>query len=61
MQLLRKAKSLYADISSAVQKFEEKSASVVCDWNNMYGLHNCILELKDMLMKEKNYWNVSTD
>ncbi|XP_031114168.1 putative 1-phosphatidylinositol-3-phosphate 5-kinase FAB1C [Ipomoea triloba] len=56
-ELLRKAKSLYAEISSAVQKFEEKSASVVCDWNNMYGLHNCILELKDMLMKEKNYWN----
>nr|XP_016464783.1 PREDICTED: putative 1-phosphatidylinositol-3-phosphate 5-kinase FAB1C isoform X1 [Nicotiana tabacum] len=52
-ELLCKAKALYAEISSAFRRIEEKSSSLECQIYTTQ-LNDCIVELKDLLMKEKN-------
>ncbi|KAF3641795.1 putative 1-phosphatidylinositol-3-phosphate 5-kinase FAB1C [Capsicum annuum] len=53
-ELLCKAKALYAEISSAFRRIEDKSYSLEREPSDTTQLHDCILELKDLLMKEKN-------
>ncbi|XP_015076071.1 putative 1-phosphatidylinositol-3-phosphate 5-kinase FAB1C [Solanum pennellii] len=53
-ELLCKAKALYAEISSAFRRIEEKSYPVECEPSDTTQLHDCIVELKELLMKEKN-------
>ncbi|XP_055800606.1 putative 1-phosphatidylinositol-3-phosphate 5-kinase FAB1C [Solanum dulcamara] len=53
-ELLCKAKALYAEISSAFQRIEEKNSSVEHDLSDKTELDDCIMELKDLLMKEKS-------
>ncbi|XP_060214639.1 putative 1-phosphatidylinositol-3-phosphate 5-kinase FAB1C isoform X1 [Lycium barbarum] len=53
-ELLCKAKALYAEISSAFRRIEEKSSSLECELSDTTQLHDCIIELKDLLMKEKD-------
>nr|XP_016440438.1 PREDICTED: putative 1-phosphatidylinositol-3-phosphate 5-kinase FAB1C [Nicotiana tabacum] len=50
-ELLCKAKALYAEISSAFRRIEEKS---IHEPSGKTEVHDCIMELKDLLMKEKS-------
>lgn len=61
MQLLSKAKSLYGEISSAFHRIEEKSSSIGCEPYDMSELQNYMMDLKDLLIKEKDDYNVSSD
>ncbi|XP_049392810.1 putative 1-phosphatidylinositol-3-phosphate 5-kinase FAB1C [Solanum stenotomum] len=53
-ELLCKAKALYAEISSAFRRIEEKRSSLEHDLSDKPELDDCIMELKDLLMKEKS-------
>ncbi|CAN4124939.1 unnamed protein product [Withania somnifera] len=53
-ELLCKAKALYTEISSAFRRIEEKTYSLECKPSDTTPFHDCIVELKDLLMKEKN-------
>lgn len=53
-ELLCTAKALYAEISSAFRRIEEKSNSLECEPSETTQLHDLIVELTDLLMKEKN-------
>ncbi|KAJ8570232.1 hypothetical protein K7X08_006809 [Anisodus acutangulus] len=56
-ELLCKSKALYAEISSSFHWIEEKSSSLECELSYTTQLHDCIVELKDLLMKEKNNYH----
>ncbi|OIT05556.1 PREDICTED: putative 1-phosphatidylinositol-3-phosphate 5-kinase FAB1C [Nicotiana attenuata] len=53
-ELLCKAKALYAEISSAFRRIEEKSSSLEHEPSDKTEVHDCIMELKDLLVKEKS-------
>ncbi|MCD7450593.1 hypothetical protein HAX54_007389 [Datura stramonium] len=53
-ELLCKAKALYAEISSAFRRIEEKSSSLEHDLSDKTELDDCIMGLKDLLMKERS-------
>ncbi|KAJ8562964.1 hypothetical protein K7X08_031416 [Anisodus acutangulus] len=56
-ELLCKAKALYAEISSAFLRIEEKSSSLEQDLSDKTELDDCIMELKDLLTKEKSNYH----
>ncbi|KAF3630147.1 putative 1-phosphatidylinositol-3-phosphate 5-kinase FAB1C [Capsicum annuum] len=53
-ELLCKAKTLYAEISSAFRRVGEKYSSLEHNLSDKTELDDCIMELKDLLMKEKS-------
>nr|GMD13682.1 putative 1-phosphatidylinositol-3-phosphate 5-kinase FAB1C [Ipomoea batatas] len=57
-ELLSKAKSFYGEIASAFNRIEEKSSSIGCELYDTSELQNYMLDLKDLLMKEQEDYNV---
>ncbi|KAL8549602.1 hypothetical protein ACS0TY_008446 [Phlomoides rotata] len=55
LELLRKAKTLYAEISAVLQEINHRSLSFMHDFCDANDLHRRVLELNDMLANEQNY------
>ncbi|KAI3453111.1 hypothetical protein Pfo_009774 [Paulownia fortunei] len=55
-ELLSKAKALYAEISAVLQEINHRSLSSMHEFSDASELHRHVLELNDMLAKEKNYY-----
>lgn len=56
-QLLRKSEALYAEMSGVLRNIEEKLSSFGHEFSDVSELHNHVIELKDLLIKENNYYN----
>ncbi|KAK9277105.1 hypothetical protein L1049_006644 [Liquidambar formosana] len=56
-ELMSKTEILYAEITDVLDSFEQKSASAGHESLDMSELHNHILELKDLVRKERNNYN----
>ncbi|KAK4484175.1 hypothetical protein RD792_011396 [Penstemon davidsonii] len=54
-ELLSKAEALYGEISGVLQEMKHKSLSCMHEFSDANELHNHVLELNDMLDKEKSY------
>lgn len=52
--------TLYAEISDVVDSLEEKCKSFGHEWSDTNELQDHIMELKDLLKKERNDYNVRT-
>ncbi|KAI3467002.1 hypothetical protein Pfo_023665 [Paulownia fortunei] len=55
-ELLSKAKVLHAEILGVLEEFKIKSLSSMGEFSDASELHNHVLELNDMLSKEKSYY-----
>lgn len=58
-QLMRKMETLYAEISDVLDVMEDKSISFGHELSNTSELLNHIMELKDLVKKERNDYIVS--
>ncbi|KAK6122337.1 hypothetical protein DH2020_043957 [Rehmannia glutinosa] len=56
-ELLSKAEDLYAEISAVLQEINSRSLSSMHEFSDASELHRHVLELNDMLAKEKKYYN----
>ncbi|KAL3510619.1 hypothetical protein ACH5RR_030020 [Cinchona calisaya] len=56
-ELLRKAEALYAEMSGVLRNVEEKLSSFGHEFSDVSDLHNFVIELKDLLVKENNYYD----
>lgn len=54
-----KMETVYAEISDVLDFMEEKNRSFGCEMSGTIELQHHILELKDLLKKERNYYIVS--
>ena len=61
LQLVRKMENLYAEISDVLDSLEEKCKSFGNECLDTNDLQGHIMELKDLLKKERNDYNVCTD
>lgn len=59
LQLVDKMEAMYLEISGVLDSIEQKSAIFGKEFIVNRELHNCILELKDLLKKERSEYNVS--
>jgi 1-phosphatidylinositol-3-phosphate 5-kinase len=60
LQLVGKMETLYAEISDVLDSLEEKCKSFGHEWSDTNELQDHIMELKDLLKKERNDYNVRT-
>ncbi|CDP00755.1 unnamed protein product [Coffea canephora] len=56
-ELLRKSEALYAEMSGVLHNIEEKLLSFGHEFSGVSELHNHVIELKDLLIKENNSYN----
>ncbi|KAK6122362.1 hypothetical protein DH2020_043872 [Rehmannia glutinosa] len=56
--LLSKAEDLYAEISAVLQEINSRSLSSMHEFSDASDLHRHVLELNDMLAKEKKYYDL---
>ncbi|KAL3501865.1 hypothetical protein ACH5RR_036314 [Cinchona calisaya] len=56
-ELLRKAEMLYAEMSDVLHNFEEKLSSFGHEFSDLSELHNHVMELKDLLIEENDYYD----
>uniref|UniRef100_A0A5B6ZR21 1-phosphatidylinositol-3-phosphate 5-kinase n=1 Tax=Davidia involucrata TaxID=16924 RepID=A0A5B6ZR21_DAVIN len=56
-ELLSKMEALYVEISGVLNSIEQKCTSFGHEPSDTKGLHNHVMELKDLLIKERNYCN----
>ncbi|CAI9095958.1 OLC1v1032005C1 [Oldenlandia corymbosa var. corymbosa] len=56
-ELLQKVESLYAEISGCLHNIDEKISAFDLEYSDVGELHNHVVQLNDLLSKEKNYYN----
>lgn len=60
-QLLSKIETVYVKISDVLDRIEQKTTSFRNESSDKSELHNHIMDLKDLLNRERNDYNVSSD
>lgn len=61
LQLVHKMENLYAEISDVLDSLEEKCKSFGNECSDTNDLQGHMMELKDLLKKERNDYNVCAD
>ena len=61
LQLVRKRETLYTEISDVLDSLEEKYKSFGNECSDTNDLQGHMMELKDLLKKERNDYNVCAD